>query len=151
MRRALNNHQIKRVNLQQSLLCFTFSSVAYPQANSSIPSSYTIQAGSPVTIDCQIMPGRLSQNYSVTWMKGGVTIATSISNNVLRGYQLHDNFSLTINNTELSNSSINYRCSVIIDDPQRSGTQNVVYNQLGLITVLVYGKSPTTYTLTNEP
>ena len=81
-------------------------------------------------------------------MKGNLTIARSTPHDVLPGYQLHDNFSLTINNTELSNSSTNFQCSVTIDDPQMSGTQNVVYNQL--ITVLVYGKSPTTYTLT-EP
>ena len=86
------------------------------------------------------MPGRLSQYYSVRWWKGNLTIATSNPHSVLPGYQLHDNFSLTINYIQLSESSTSYRCSVIIDDPQRSGTTNVVYNQLSLITVNVHGK-----------
>ena len=106
------------------------------------PSSYTIQAGSPVTIDCQIMPGRLSQYYSVKWWNGSVTIARSNSNNVLPGYQLHDNFSLTIYNIQLNNPSARYQCSVTLDDGQISGTHNVVYGQsyLGLITVM-FGES----------
>ena len=134
------------MNFKLSLLCFSFFSVAYPRANSSNSSSYAFQEGRPATIDCQIMPGRLSQNYNVRWLKDNVTIATSSPHDVLAGYQLHDNFSLTINNTELSDSSTNYHCRVTIDDPQISGTQNVVYNQV--ITLMVYGKSPTTYTCT---
>ena len=90
------------------------------------------------------MPGRLSQYYSVTWWNGNLTIAKSNTHDVLPRYQLHDNFSLTINNTELSDSSTSYRCSVTIDDPHISGTENIGYNQLDLITVMVYGKSPNT-------
>ena len=78
-----------------------------------------------------------------------MTIATSNPRqSVLPGYQLHDNFSLTINNIQPSDSSTRYRCSVIIDDPQISGTQNVDYDQsqLGLITVIVNGESPNKYT-----
>ena len=120
------------------------SSVAYPQANLSIPLSYAFQEGQPATINCRVMPGRLSQYYSVRWMNGSVTIARSNPRSVLPGYQLHDNFSLTINNIQPSDSSTSYRCSVTIDDPQISGTQNVVYDQsqLGLITVMVNGESP---------
>ena len=119
------------------------SSVAYPQANLSIPLSYAFQ-GQPATINCRVMPGRLSQYYSVRWMNGNVTIATSNPRSVLPGYQLHGNFSLAINNIQPSDSSTSYRCSVTIDDPQISGTQNVVYDQsqLGLITVMVNGESP---------
>ena len=82
-------------------------------------------------------------------MNGSVTIATSTPRSVLPGYQLHDNFSLTINNIQPSDSSTSYRCSVTIDDPRIPGsTHDVVYNQsqLGLITVMVYGELPNQYT-----
>ena len=89
------------------------------------------------------MPGRLSQYYSVRWMNGSLTIATSNPRSALSGYQLHDNFSLTINNIQPSDSSTSYRCSVTIDDPRIPGTVNIVYDQLGSNTVTVYGKSRT--------
>ena len=120
-------------------MTFSFlSSAAYPPANLSIPPSYAIQAGSPATIDCQIMPGRLHQYYSVSWWKGNLSIAKSNPHSVDEGYQLHDNFSLTINDVQLSDSSSNYRCSVTINDPR---TTNVVFEQLGNITVMLYGTS----------
>ena len=81
-------------------------------------------------------------------MNDSVTIATSNPRSVLSGYQLHDNFSLTINNIQPSDSSTSYRCSVTIDDPRIPGTHDVVYDQsqLGLITVMVYGESLNKYT-----
>ena len=119
----------------------SLSSAAYPQDDLSLPSSYTFQEGQPATIDCQIMPGRLSQYYNVRWQNGNLVIASSNSHGALTGYQLHDNFSLTINYIQLSDSSTSYRCSVTIDDPQITGTNNIVYDQLGNITVEVYGMS----------
>jgi len=88
------------------------------------------------------MPGRLSQYYHVSWWNDTFRIATSNPNFVFPGYQLHDNFSLTIDNIQTSDSS-SYRCIVTIDDPQISGTANRGYDQseLGSITVVVYGKS----------
>ena len=74
-------------------------------------------------------------------MNGNLTVATSNPHGVLAGYKLHDNFSLTINDVRLSDSSTSYHCSVTIDDPQISGADNIVYDQLGSITVEVYGKS----------
>ena len=89
------------------------------------------------------MPGELSQYYTVRWMNGSLTIATSNPRSVLQGYQLHDNFSLTINDAQPIDSGTSYQCSVTIDDPQITGTVNIDYNQLGSITVNVYGKSQT--------
>ena len=88
------------------------------------------------------MPGRLRDYYSVTWWNGSVLLAASSSPAQLSGYQLHDNFSLTINDIRLSDSSTNYRCTVTIDDPQVRGTDDEVYrsDRLGTITVTVYGK-----------
>ena len=124
--------------------CDFSSSVAYPQTDPTT-TSYAFQAGLAATINCQIMPGRLSQYYSIRWMNGSLTIATSTprtsSRSVLPGYQLHDNFSLTINDAQPSDSSTSYRCSVTIDDPQISGTDNIIYGQLSSITVNVYGKT----------
>ena len=90
------------------------------------------------------MPGKLSEYYSVRWMNDSEAIARSNPRSVLPVCQLHDNFSLTINNIKHSDSSTSYRCSVSINDPQISGTQNVGYNQsqLGLITVMVNGELP---------
>ena len=123
------------------------SAVAYPQANLSIPSSYTFQEGQQATINCRVMPGKLSQYYSVRWMNGSMTIATSNPHSVLPVCQLHDNFSLTINNIQPSDSSTSYRCSVTIDDPRIPGTVNTVYDQLGSTTIMVHGKSPNIYTI----
>jgi len=125
----------------------SFSAVAYPQANPLIPLSYVFEEGQQATINCRVMPGKLSQYYSVRWINDSVTISTSNPRSVLPGYQLHDNFSLTIYNIQLNDSSTSYQCSVTIDDPQRSGTDNVVYDQsyLGLITVIV-GESPNKHT-----
>ena len=120
------------------------SSVAYPQADLSIPSIYAFQAGLSATIQCRLMPGRLSQYYSVRWMKNGEPIATSNPHFVLQGYQLHDTFSLTINNIQLSDSSTSYQCIAFLNDPQTTRNDDIVYDQsrgLGNITVRVYGKS----------
>ena len=74
-------------------------------------------------------------------MSGSSTIITSTSPPELPRYQLNDNFSLTINDIQLGDSSTSYRCTVTIDDPNISGTNDRVYNQLGSITVNVYGMS----------
>lgn len=97
------------------------------------------------------MPGRLREYYSVRWWNGSVQLAAS-SLPQLSGYVLHENFSLTITDIQLSDSSTNYRCTVTIDDPRTSGTNDQVYDsdRLGTITVRVYGKlnhGPTTCTL----
>ena len=86
------------------------------------------------------MPGALSQYYSVTWRNGSLTIAMSNPPSVLQGYQLHENFSLTINDAQPSDSGTSYHCAVTIDDPKIPGTVDIVYDQLGSITVNVYGK-----------
>ena len=108
-----------------------------------IPSSYAFQEGRPATIDCRVMPGELSQYYRVRWMNGSLTIATSNPHSVLQRYQLHDNFSLTIDDAQPIDSGKSYQCNVTIDDPRIPGTVNIVYDQLGSITVNVYGKSQT--------
>ena len=97
-------------------------------------------------IDCRVKPGKLSQHYSVEWRNDTFSIVTSTSRPVLPRYQLHDNFSLTINDIQPSDSSTRYQCIVTIDDPQPL-VPNVVYNQnqLGLITVNVYGKLLSAY------
>ena len=124
-------------------LHFSLCSAAYPQADLSTPSFHAIQAGLVATIGCHVIPGKLSQYYSVTWRNGSLTIATfdprTSSRSVLPGYQLHDNFSLIIYDVQPSDSSASYQCSVTIDDPQITGTSNVVYDQLVRITVVVYG------------
>ena len=74
-------------------------------------------------------------------MNGSSTIITSTSPPESPRYQLNDNFSLTINDIKLGDSSTSYRCTVTIDDPNISGTRDRVYNQLGRITVIVYGTS----------
>ena len=88
------------------------------------------------------MPGRLREYYSVRWWNGSVQLPASSRPSELSGYMLHMNFSLTITDIRLSDSSTSYRCTVIIDDPQASGTNNEEYgtDRLGTITVTVYGK-----------
>lgn len=74
-----------------------------------------------------------------------MTIATfdprTSSRSALPGYHLHDNFSLVIDDVQSIDFSASYQCRVTIDDPQISGTTNVVYDQLDRITVAVYGMS----------
>ena len=122
-------------------ICFS-SPAAYPRLDITIPLFYIFQSGRSATIDCRVMPGRLSQYYRVSWWNGTFQIATSNPRFVFPGYQLHDNFSLTIDNIQTSDSSTSYQCIVTIDDPQISGTTNRGYDEseLGRITVVVYGK-----------
>ena len=127
------------------LLHFSLCFAAYPRPDLSIPLFHPFQAGLAGTIDCQVMPGKLSQYYSVTWRNGNLTIATfdprTSFHSALPGYHLHDNFSLIIYDVQSIDSSASYQCRVTIDDPQISGTTNVVYDQLDRITVAVYGMS----------
>jgi len=123
----------------------TLELVAYPEANFSLPSSYFFEAAvmATGTINCRIMPGKLSQYYSVTWNKDNLVLVSSAEPMRLK-YQLNDNFSLTINNIELSDNSTTYWCTVTIDDPQTPGSvSDEVYDQgqLGNISVKVYGTS----------
>ena len=78
-------------------------------------------------------------------MNGSLTIATldprTSSRSVLPGYQLSDNFSLTVYDAQPRDSSTSYQCTVTIDDPQIPGTNDVIYDQLGSVTVNVYSKS----------
>ena len=89
------------------------------------------------------MAGRLSQYLRVSWWNGTSHIATSNPRLEFPGYQLHDNFFLTIDNIQTSDSSTSYRCMVTIDDPQIPGTtidRHYDQSELGTITVVVYGK-----------
>jgi len=63
----------------------------------------------------------------------------------MQGYQLHDNFSLTIDNIQTSDSSTSYQCMVTVDDPQIPGTTIDYQAELGRITVVVYGESAKTF------
>lgn len=123
----------------------TLELVAYPEPNFSLPSSYFFEAADMATgtINCRIMPGILSQYYSVTWNKDNLVLVSS-AEPMQPKYQVNDNFSLTINNIELSDNSTNYWCTVTIDDPQIPGSVlDKVYDQrqLGYIAVTVYGTS----------
>ena len=83
-------------------------------------------------------------------MNGSLTIATwdprTSSRSVLPGYQLSDNFSLTISDVQPDDSSESYQCTVTIDDPQIPGTNDLFYGQLSRITLVVYGESLSVYT-----
>ena len=94
------------------------------------------------------MPGRLSQYYRVSWWNGTFQIATSNPRFEFPGYQLNDNFSLTIDNHSSDSSTKNYQCMVTIDDPQIRGTtidRHYDQSELGRITVVVYGESAKTF------
>jgi len=88
------------------------------------------------------MPGKLGRYYSVSWMSGSLTIATSNPQSMLPGYQLHGNFSLTIQDIQTSDSNSSYVCMVTIFDPQTSVDKVYGQSELGSYTVMVYGKSP---------
>jgi len=94
-------------------ICFS-SPAAYPRPNIAIPLFYVFQLGQSATIDCRVMPGRLSDYYRVSWWNGTLQIATSNPRFELPGYQLHDNFSLTIDNIQTSDSSTNW-LSITVD------------------------------------
>jgi len=91
------------------------------------------------------MPGRLSDYYRVSWWNGISQIANSNQGSLMQGYQLHDNFSLTIDNIQTSDSSTSYQCMVTVDDPQIPGTTIDYQAELGRITVVVYGESAKTF------
>jgi len=124
------------------------SPAAYPRPNITISLFYVFQLGQSATIDCRVMPGRLSDYYRVSWWNGTFQIATSNPHFVFPGYQLHDNFSLTIDSIRTSDSSTSYQCMVTVDDPQIPGTtidRHYDQSELGTITVVVYGKLAKTF------
>ena len=101
-----------------------FISVARPDMTliPTPPTTYAI-AGERVKLNCSVPPGRLIQQYYVTWDRSGRTIYRTRLNKppetLDNRYSVNpSDLSLIINNVRLEDTSDKYHCVFTVVDPQ---------------------------------
>ena len=133
-------------NLFQIVHMYTTKFAAYPDSTFILnpPIKYTL-VGEQVQLNCAIAPGKLIQYYYVTWEVDGQTLFRTRPN--VSPHQLNDNYglstsnlSLIINNVRLEDASSEYRCILIVVDPNTN--ENRPYNNLQDVNIglVVLGK-----------
>ena len=98
---------------------------------------YAVEINQPITFECAIKAGRLIEYYLdfFRWENDGSQLDPDDS----RFSISFINFSLTINNAQLSDESMAYQCRVTVDNPFTSRVDDWP-KQSELITLGVYGK-----------
>ncbi|KAL5457116.1 hypothetical protein EMCRGX_G034356 [Ephydatia muelleri] len=76
-------------------------------------SYYQVYAGSNITLPCAFTPGAMATSYHLDWQKELTPIYGSQAISLPRSYTVSQNFSLIINNAELSDGAL-YQCSVTV-------------------------------------
>ena len=77
-----------------------------------MPTSYTVEVGDPVTLQCPYRPGALIQHYGYIWRVGlSAVLITDIDPRYSIGGDL------IINTTALSDESLYYQCNVEVNNP----------------------------------
>ena len=103
------------------IFCSHFLTVAYPE-QVNVPTSYTVEVGDPVTLQCPYRPGALIQHYEYIWRVG---LSAVLITDTDPRYSIGGD--LIINPTALSDESLYYQCNVEVNNPngvdftQRSG------------------------------
>ena len=97
---------------------------------------YAVEAGQPVTMQCAISPGKLIQRYMCVWRKAASLPIRVSDTNYLISYE---NFSLTVVRTTLSDAGTDWRCRVIVDNPQTSHIDDW-HLESNSIELVVYGE-----------
>ena len=99
---------------------------------------YLRRVGHMVTFACGIKPGVLRSRYNVVWSNDVNCLISTTFQNVRPRYELHlENFSLTIHQLQLNDQGNQYRCDVIVDNPQSTAD---FYSSGPYISLAVYGK-----------
>ena len=97
---------------------------------------YAVEAGQPVTKQCDIRPGKLIQRYICVWRKAA-SLPIHVGNS---NYSIsYEDFSLTVVHTTLSDAGRNWHCRVIVDNPQTSRADDWT-PETSSITLVVYGE-----------
>ena len=109
-------------------------------------SNFTATPGDTATLRCPTPPGQLGQYYSVRWKKGSKVVAALPFGTctVPRHSIDRTDFSLIIENVQLSDASSSYKCEVFVKDPlSYQGQTNIRLTTVPdvLITLQVNGKS----------
>ena len=87
--------------------------------------------GTTATLQCPIQPGPLRQFYSVQWKKDGKVVAelrkSSIETDTAPRHSIdRTDYSLVIENVEVSDASSAYKCEVFVRDPRSyNGETNI--------------------------
>ena len=85
-------------------------------------SNFTATPGDNVSLHCPTPPGQLGQYYSVRWKKGYEVVA-ALKNSLIptstapRHSIDRTDFSLIIEDVQLSDASSSYKCDVFVRDP----------------------------------
>ena len=85
-------------------------------------SNFTATPGDNAALHCPTPPGQLGQYYSVRWKKGSEVVAALINSlTPLSTAPRHSidrtDFSLIIEDVQLSDASLSYKCEVFVRDP----------------------------------
>ena len=111
-------------------------SVALPGSTflPSPPPTYAI-AGERVQLNCTIPPGRLTQQYYVSWDRSGTTVYKTRRNNSL--LKLNDHYSvdpsdlsLIIDDVQFEDISDDYHCVFTVFDPNPDVMQSHIYTNM---------------------
>ena len=103
--------------------------------------------GKQVQLNCAIPPGRLIQQYYVTWDRSGRTIYQTRRNNPPQSLRLDDRYSvnpsdlsLIIDNVEFEDASDEYHCVYTVVDPNIMLSYTYTSMQSYDIQLVVLGK-----------
>lgn len=114
------------------IILFTALQTLIPIPDTCATRSYTALSGNRVVLPCPIEPGALLQHYSAIWMKGSVMIAEAINpQNVRKTDCRYDidraTYALIINPVSVNDSSTDYKCQVLVNNPTTRTRQQLHY------------------------
>ena len=108
----------------------------YASPSKDIQTTFYATSGDEVALPCPIKPGALLRYYSVTWEKDDNVIADLDKTD--SGYTIdRSNFSLIINSVKVCDSSKNYKCYVLVQNPL-TDTNHYVSTFNGIVPLNLY-------------
>ena len=125
--------------------------VTFP-LTAAVQTTFTATSGDRIVLQCAIQPGALLEYYSVEWMKDNVLIAKARNPHdiaiVDSRYSIdRASYSLTIDDVNGNDSSINYQCALFVTNPITNVRQELKFSQNRdvLLSLRVLGKSNNYY------
>jgi hypothetical protein len=106
------------------------------------PPVYAI-LGEQVQLSCVVSPGRLIQQYSITWERAGTAIYRSGESPPTQDdrYSIDpSDLSLIIDSVQLEDASEGYKCRLTVADPNVMQTYNYINLQFYNIRLIVLGE-----------
>ena len=95
--------------------------------------NYTAISGNSIVLPCPIEPGALLQSYSVIWTKNNTKIAEAVNpqyiTKINSKYDIdRSTYALIINPVSVNDTSTEYRCQVLVENPITHTKQQLHYN-----------------------